>query len=401
MLMPNGAFSREEELSMRLCGESQCTGCSACANVCPIQCITMCEGSGGFLFPVIDADRCVNCRKCESVCPSLSSIERHESRKAFLSALLDNEVGERSSSGGIAYALGKKFLAGEGVVFGAAYGDGLRVSHRCVESEDGLSELQGSKYVQSAIGKSYEQTIRFLSQKRKVLFFGTPCQIAGLISTVPEELHELLYTCEILCKGVPSPTLFAKYVAFLKSKHKCAIVDLNFRSKKYGYSYGYLSEIYFANGESKVLSKKDASFVRTVGAGYVRPSCSSCRYKDRKRTADVSIGDFAKYASKYECGVSSVLVNTEKGAELLKSISDSTLLEPVSVEEIVSSQNGAFVVNNSRPDDYDQFQRDAEKNDWNVVYKQYLKPVSLKAKLTETVPPSVWAQIRKLKKISR
>lgn len=42
-----------------------CTGCSACMNVCPQQCIKMCQNSEGFLYPQIDNDICINCNLCK------------------------------------------------------------------------------------------------------------------------------------------------------------------------------------------------------------------------------------------------------------------------------------------------------------------------------------------------
>ena len=52
--------------------------------------------------------------------------------------------------------------------------------HDYTESLDGLSVFLGSKYVQSKIGNTYKLAEQFLKEGRKVLFSGTPCQIAGL-----------------------------------------------------------------------------------------------------------------------------------------------------------------------------------------------------------------------------
>ena len=46
-----------------------CTGCTACASVCPKGCITMAADEDGFLFPVIDAEKCISCGKCAQLCP--------------------------------------------------------------------------------------------------------------------------------------------------------------------------------------------------------------------------------------------------------------------------------------------------------------------------------------------
>ena len=46
----------------------ECTGCGACADVCPPHAITVDD------FAVIDKDKCVECGACVDECPS-SAIE--------------------------------------------------------------------------------------------------------------------------------------------------------------------------------------------------------------------------------------------------------------------------------------------------------------------------------------
>ena len=43
-----------------------------------------------------------------------------------------------------------------------------------------IAKFRGSKYLQSQIGDSFKQVKDFLTEGKKVLFSGTPCQIAGL-----------------------------------------------------------------------------------------------------------------------------------------------------------------------------------------------------------------------------
>lgn len=48
--------------------KSECCGCGACANICPVQAITMQEDKEGFEYPVINEEKCIRCHKCTSVC---------------------------------------------------------------------------------------------------------------------------------------------------------------------------------------------------------------------------------------------------------------------------------------------------------------------------------------------
>ncbi len=44
--------------------KEKCIGCGACADQCPVECIS--EADGKFQ---IDADQCISCGNCASVCP--------------------------------------------------------------------------------------------------------------------------------------------------------------------------------------------------------------------------------------------------------------------------------------------------------------------------------------------
>ena len=58
---------------LRIDDKAQCCGCSACAQVCPKQCIAMEADTEGFLYPRIDEGKCVNCGLCEGTCPILNA----------------------------------------------------------------------------------------------------------------------------------------------------------------------------------------------------------------------------------------------------------------------------------------------------------------------------------------
>ena len=46
-----------------------CTGCCACADVCPKQAIIIKSDTEGFLIPEIDENKCIQCNACDRVCP--------------------------------------------------------------------------------------------------------------------------------------------------------------------------------------------------------------------------------------------------------------------------------------------------------------------------------------------
>lgn len=380
---------------MKLCEESHCSGCGACINACPNSCISMVKNSQGFDYPSINDDLCVKCGLCEKVCAKVQEKYEEKNPKIYSATFLgDDQILKNSSSGGAAYALAKKCIEDGGVVFGSAYDDKLRVHHITVSSINDLKKLQGSKYVQSSIGSSYKEAKDILRSGKKVMFFGTPCQIHGLKAFLSDDEMKNLITCDLLCGGVPSPGVFEKYVFELNSKYG-KIDSYNFRSKRYG--YGYL----ISNVNEKVLTGHDASFIKTLGAGYVRESCFDCQFRKISRVGDITIGDFWNLKvpfKQWTKGVSSILVNTVKGSEMLKMVSDTVLMEERSLNDLMRSQTTSIAPIKKRPKDYDEFFLDYPKMTWHELSKKYLMPKSFKAKFVEAIPPFIMAFVRNFKR---
>lgn len=53
-----------------ICDSKKCTGCAACRDICPKQCISMCFDSLDALHPFIDETKCINCGLCFKTCPN-------------------------------------------------------------------------------------------------------------------------------------------------------------------------------------------------------------------------------------------------------------------------------------------------------------------------------------------
>ena len=191
--------------------KKNCCGCGACVQRCPKQCVTMQEDSEGFLYPKVDLSVCIDCHLCEKVCPIINQGEGHEPQAVYAAKNPNEKIRMQSSSGGVFTILAEKILDEGGVVFGAAFNDKWEVEHDFVERKDELAKFRGSKYVQSKIGKSYRNVETFLKEGRKVLFSGTPCQIAGLKKFLRKD-YENLFTVDFICHGVPSPGVFRTYL---------------------------------------------------------------------------------------------------------------------------------------------------------------------------------------------
>ena len=234
-----------------------------------------------------------------------------------------------SSSGGAFTEISWHVLRDSGVVFGCALNDKLQAQHIYVETLDGLTEkLSGSKYVQSHIGETYKLAKAFLQQGRKVLFSGTPCQIAGLKNVLRKEYDNLL-TVDLICHGVPSPKVFEDYKKYIQQRENMELTSVKFRCKK--------SSWIFYNMTCTGHIEKTASLKRYEGCYYedpyirgflrdyfLRPSCHQCHFTSTKRYSDFTIADWWGYQKSSAIdkdfaykGVSLLLVNTDKALKLL------------------------------------------------------------------------------------
>ena len=127
---------------------AECTGCGACVSICPKQAIVMQPDTEGFLYPKVDGEKCISCDLCEKRCPAGREMPEHHARLLGAQAK-DEALRRQSSSGGVFTLLAREVIRRGGVVFGAAFGENMRVEHVGAFDETELSGMRGSKYVQS------------------------------------------------------------------------------------------------------------------------------------------------------------------------------------------------------------------------------------------------------------
>ena len=260
--------------------KQDCCGCSACAQRCPKQCISMTEDDEGFLYPQVDSSKCVDCHLCEKVCPVINQDEARIPLNVYAANNPDDNIRKESSSGGVFTMLAENTIEQGGVVFGACWDKEWNVKHDYVDKISDLQKFRSSKYLQSVIDDNYLKAEQFLKTGRKVMFSGTPCQVAGLKLFLRKEYENLL-TLEIACHGVPSPKVWHNYLTELIDLNKISIIkSINFRDKKYGWNSYHFSATYInKNGKTVNMSMPhgDNSFYRGfLNHLYVRPSCYQC-----------------------------------------------------------------------------------------------------------------------------
>ena len=114
--------------------KQDCCGCSACAQRCPKQCISMIEDDEGFLYPHVDTSKCIDCHLCEKVCQVINQGESRTPLNVYAANNPDDNIRKESSSGGIFTMLAENTIEQGGVVFGACWDDDWEVVHDYVKT---------------------------------------------------------------------------------------------------------------------------------------------------------------------------------------------------------------------------------------------------------------------------
>lgn len=315
-----------------IANKESCCGCGACAQICPKGCITMTADAEGFLYPVVQSSHCVDCGACVRTCPISSPISyKTDSVEAFAAMSLDDDTRQRSSSGGIFSELAQHVLNTGGVVFGAAFAEDFSVHHVMISRADQLTQLRGSKYLQSATEDTFREVRTLLEDGREVLYTGVACQIAGLKQYLRRD-YPNLYTVDVLCHGVPSPKVWRIYLGHLSALHDSAVQCVDFRCKDTGWKH-FSMKICFENGKTYSNPLSEDAFLRLFLENIcLRPSCHSCQFKQFPRPSDITIGDAWGIGSIFpnlddNKGTSLIMVNSQKGHSLLNQIQNHLVLQ--------------------------------------------------------------------------
>ena len=341
---------------MRLFEEKKnCCGCGACVQVCPKKAITFQKDEDGFLYPAIAEDRCVHCRLCEKVCRYREERPVPEKQRVYAAAadIIDRCI---SASGGVFAGIAAGFMERGGIVFGSAMesnGGSLCVRHIGIKRKEDLFKLQGSKYVQSAVGDCFQQVKELLNKGESVLFSGTPCQVDGLYGFLQKD-YPRLFTIDIVCHGVPSEQMFQDYLAYTEGKRGIKITDFRFRDKSLGWKlFGRMTTVNALGKElMEFFEPEESSFYQLFLNGFTyRENCYSCPYAGKTRPGDLSIGDFWGIEIVQPellrgnggpldeaLGISCLIINTDKGERLLEKTPGLSLYE--SSFERASRYNG-------------------------------------------------------------
>ena len=375
-------------MSTRLvCDKSKGCACGACVNVCPKQCITLMDDVKN-TYAEVNEDLCINCHLCEKVC----QVENTSSELLKLNTTIsckegiskNNEVVKTASSGGFATQLGIKFAETGGYVDGVK-SDKEDFYFDITNNPDEVIKFAGSKYVKVSTGDIFTRVKDLLSNGHKVLFFGTPCQVAA-IKLYMVRPQENLYTVDLICHGTPSNKTLKKY---LSEKGITSEANVRFRDKR---SIGIQM---FTSKDGKGLAGDricDPYMIGFLNGLFYTENCYSCNYAKRDRVSDLTMGD--SWGSKREDNkgmraFSLTIISTEKGKFLFEILGDTFECYDCDYENAIAHNHQLVHSSNKQPYT-DYYYENYEKKSMKKLvkkaypkqyYKQYVKKVLIALRL--------------------
>lgn len=337
----------------------------------------------GFAYPAIDDSLCVDCGLCRKTCPSLHDTPRSEAA-FYYGWNLDDNVVRDSSSGGVFPALAQYVLLLGGSVAGAVLDVSTgEVRHVFANNLEELENLKRSKYQQSAIGDAYAETERHLATGRHVLFSGTACQIAGLLSYLKGADRSRLLTVDVLCHGVSSKSVLDAFLASKEAQFKKRIVSFRFRIKEgekgWQNGNGTRMKLFFEDGTSFAAPNGyDTFFLGFNNNFFLRESCYRCRYCGTERISDFTLADYWRCnepgiaPERLWLGVSAILANTAKAREILRDLNYAIWFRQARADEIVA-HNRALRAPQPRPSLRDTFFVEMARNGYDRTIKRLFR----------------------------
>lgn len=371
---------------IKIVEKKDCCGCSLCASVCPKNCISIIQDTEGFYYPQVNEDICINCGLCESKCPVLNNKEEKTFDQAgYIVQHKDQNILKESTSGGAFTGFAEYIIREGGVVVGASINKDFFVEHIIVDNIKDLGKFRNSKYVQSYIAPDiYKQIKDYLQDGRLVCFSGTACQIEA-VKCLFGDKYDNLICIDVVCRAVPSPLAFKKYIEYQIERMHTPIENIRFRDKSLGYNFSTLNIGFKGITKHYHRGIESDPWHRAFFTGACnRPSCHACLFKKKYRVSDITIWDGFNYESlhlkmKTNLGATNILIHSNIGLKLFEKIKDSFIVNDANPDvQVAEMKEMTCVVNESKI--RNAFLSDASVLDGASLYKKYF-PIGIKHNL--------------------
>lgn len=319
---------------------SNCSGCKACENICPVGCLKIDTSDKYHFIREIDEEKCIKCNLCLQVCSFKRGV-LHKPMQGVVAWNKKRYLARDSASGGIATTVYHYCLKNNIACVGVYFNNNQQLMYNFIENEADIKKAAGSKYVYSDMNSMHKEIERRLHKGEKVVFIGLPCHVSGLQNycKLKKISVENLYTIDIVCHGVPMPIFFKEHLRKICGK-EFSPSEIYFRKKDNPFGMTVKKDNQIIYKESRYKDEYMIAYQK----GYYAQSCYNCHYATDKRCADISIKDFSHIDKVQLKGrpcydASAVLINTEKGGYLWEWLKNENLyMQDVDIEKIVETE---------------------------------------------------------------
>lgn len=210
--------------------------------------------------------------------------------------------------------------------------------------------------------RAYRQALDDLKAGRRVLFTGTPCQVAALSALARRaRCADNLLTLDFVCHGTPRPEIYASYVKELEAEKGEPVIRYEFRNKDWGWNFAR-QKVTFADGSARVLwaDRYFAAFARNYS---LRSGCFHCPFVGLERPSDFTMADCWRVATSHpewddNRGTSLVLVNSVKAQALWDALVETKTLKSCAYDlDLAQLRNRPLQQRPACPQGYGRFQK--------------------------------------------
>lgn len=339
----------------------ECTSCSMCSAVCPVDAISIHLDRDGFYRPIVN-DKCIDCGLCTKVCYkfdekiSMTDDNRLENYNLFGASVKDMALLKLTTSGGVADILAKTLISIGYSCIGVVYDTETNIAKSCVANDiAGTDKFRGSKYIQSYTEEAFKQLVKDLKQndKSKYAIFGLPCQIYAINRYLTiRRLRDRCLLIDLYCHGCPSINVWKKYVKnIFQTTGGSKIDSAIFRSKILGWGSGFYVVVVVVEGVTTPVIGNvgaDPFFELFFSNSVLNASCSDCMLRSTLEYSDIRLGDFwGKTYIDNRTGVSAVSIITQNGKELWDKIKGNLNFQQRQFSEFLPYQswNRTYTIN--------------------------------------------------------
>lgn len=317
---------------MDLAIQKNCTGCKACAYVCPKNCISFQnDKTYNIAYPIIDENKCINCGKCRRICPEINSIEGSSPYAAYAAWSCNQEERRTSASGGIAAEIYKYAIQKGYSIVGAAFGKDFEVNLELANDMIDIQKFKNSKYVFSSTSDVFQRIAQKLKYDGKIVVIALPCQIAAIKKIFHKDLENFLFV-DLVCHGTMPYIYLKQYIRHMENLYHKKVGHFTFRDPAKGTENFILSlydkdDICFYSSSS-LKDPYQFAYHRMVA---YRENCYHCRYANSQRISDITLSDYKGLGVCSPCNfsekkVSCILVNTIKGRKYINELIGNKLI---------------------------------------------------------------------------